>query len=117
MCWKSIPVITRLPQRLQMHRVRFYADLRKLLHVKQGERGLRQSDALFQHVENLPKLLEEALADDRARRIAAVACSDRPRPQEGSYMPWYQSRNRIWTSRGSGATGAIFYLFPSGRTH
>ncbi|MCC2865293.1 O-sialoglycoprotein endopeptidase [Ihubacter massiliensis] len=66
-------------------------DLRKLLHVKQGERGLRQSDALFQHVENLPKLLEEALADDRARRIAAVACSDRPRPQEGSYMPVFKA--------------------------
>ena len=27
-------------------------DLRKLLRVKQGERGLRQSDALFQHLEN-----------------------------------------------------------------
>ena len=28
-------------------------DLRKLLKVKQGERGLRQSDALFQHIENM----------------------------------------------------------------
>ncbi|MCQ4635884.1 hypothetical protein NE619_04015 [Anaerovorax odorimutans] len=66
-------------------------DLRKLLKVKQGERGLRQSDALFQHVENLPELLEEALSDDRAQRIAAVACSDRPRPQEGSYMPVFKA--------------------------
>ena len=34
-------------------------DLRKFLKVKQGEKGLRQSDALFQHVRNLPELFEE----------------------------------------------------------
>ena len=33
-------------------------DIRRLLDVKQGERGLRQSEALFQHVKNLPELLE-----------------------------------------------------------
>ena len=34
-------------------------DHRQLLKVKQGERGLRQSDALFQHVENLPELIKK----------------------------------------------------------
>ena len=34
-------------------------DLRRFLTVKQGERGLRQSDALFQHIQNLPALMEE----------------------------------------------------------
>ena len=66
-------------------------DLRKLLRVKQGERGLRQSDALFQHLENLPPLLEEALSDGRNRDIRAVCTSDRPRPVEGSYMPVFKA--------------------------
>ena len=66
-------------------------DLRKLLRVKQGERGLRQSDALFQHLENLPPLLEEALSDGRTRDIRAVCTSDRPRPVEGSYMPVFKA--------------------------
>lgn len=66
-------------------------DLRKLLRVKQGERGLRQSDALFQHLENLPALLEEAFADGRADDICAVCSSDRPRPVKGSYMPVFKA--------------------------
>lgn len=70
---------------------RILCDLRKLLRVKQGERGLRQSDALFQHVENLPDMITEAMADERAARIAAVSCSDKPRPVEGSYMPVFKA--------------------------
>ena len=66
-------------------------DLRQLLKVKQGERGLRQSDALFQHIENLPLLLTEALKSGRAKRIAAVSFSERPRPVEGSYMPVFKA--------------------------
>lgn len=66
-------------------------DLRKLLKVKQGQRGLRQSDALFQHIENMPRLLEDALAEGRAGRIALVAYSERPRPIEGSYMPVFKA--------------------------
>lgn len=66
-------------------------DLRTLLKVKQGERGLRQSDALFQHIENLPQLLEEALAGGRAEQIGAVAFSRRPRAVEGSYMPVFKA--------------------------
>ena len=57
-----------------------------LLTVKQGERGLRQSNALFQHQENLPKLLHRVLPEYRDR-IGAVSVSSRPRPVEGSYMP------------------------------
>ena len=34
------------------------ADERKFLTVKKGERGIRQSEALFQHINNLPVLLE-----------------------------------------------------------
>ena len=31
-------------------------NIRKILEVKQGNRGLRQSEALFQHVKRLPQL-------------------------------------------------------------
>lgn len=66
-------------------------DLRKLLKVKQGKRGLRQSDALFQHIENLPEMLTNALSQELAGRIGAVACSSRPRPVDGSYMPVFKA--------------------------
>lgn len=66
-------------------------DARKLLTVKQGERGLRQSHALFQHMENLPALILEAMQTADKNRIAAVAVSERPRPVEGSYMPVFKA--------------------------
>ena len=67
-------------------------DLRKFLEVKPGERGLRQSEALFQHVRNLPELFEEVRSDldmHGGAEISAVAFSSRPRPVEGSYMPCF----------------------------
>lgn len=63
-------------------------DIRKFLKVKEGERGLRQSEALFQHVKNLPELFEE-LRNEFDGDIDAVAFSNRPRPVEGSYMPCF----------------------------
>lgn len=66
-------------------------DCRQLLRVKQGERGLRQSDALFQHVENLPELIKMCFSEVDPQRIKAVACSDKPRPVEGSYMPVFKA--------------------------
>ena len=66
----------------------------QLLNVKKGERGLRQSEALFQHVQNLPAVFEALFetplpgGDGRIRdHIGAVSVSTRPRPVEGSYMP------------------------------
>ncbi len=61
-------------------------DLRRFLTVKQGERGLRQSDALFQHIQNLPELMAE-MRTEFDGEITAAACSFRPRPEAGSYMP------------------------------
>ena len=63
-------------------------DLRRFLRVKEGERGLRQSEALFQHVQNLPELFSE-LRKQFDGSIDAVAYSTRPRPLEGSYMPCF----------------------------
>jgi len=66
-------------------------DSRKLLIVKQGERGLRQSHALFQHMENIPDLIRELFEKIDKSRIGAVAASGRPRPVEGSYMPVFKA--------------------------
>lgn len=59
----------------------------RLLDVRPGELGLRQSDVLFQHVKHLPRLLEELLGE--RRDIRAVGASTRPRAVEGSYMPCF----------------------------
>ncbi|MGN0534050.1 MAG: peptidase M22 [Eubacterium sp.] len=60
---------------------------KKLLTVKSGERGLRQSDAVFQHTVNLPLLLENSSIN--FDKINAVAVSSRPRNIDGSYMPCF----------------------------
>lgn len=64
------------------------ADVRKLLRVKSGNRGLKQSEMVFQHTRNLPELLEEALAQlSMPFSLKAVGVSAYPRPLPDSYMP------------------------------
>ncbi len=63
------------------------ASLRKLLPVPMGRRGLRQSDAVFEHVRQIPILLEELGKAVAPHEIAAVCVSERPRDGEDSYMP------------------------------
>ena len=65
------------------------ANLKKLLPVKEGERGLRQSDAVFHHTVQLPPLMEEARKYIEGREILAVGVSSRPTDKEGSYMPCF----------------------------
>lgn len=60
---------------------------RRLLDVVPGVRGLRQSEALFQHVQRLSALLEDMLCEAKEAQIACVCASARPRDVEGSYMP------------------------------
>ena len=60
---------------------------RQLLKVPAGERGLQQSQAVFQHIQNLPEAISKLLTQLPEAGIAAVAASTRPRPWEGSYMP------------------------------
>lgn len=63
---------------------------KRLLEVKHGERGLRQSDAVFQHVVNLPKLADSLAKEiDFKDNIKSIAVSTRPRNMEGSYMPCF----------------------------
>ncbi len=59
---------------------------KKVLTVKNGDRGLRQSDAVFQHTVNMPELLKQL---PNVSKINSVAVSMRPRNIEGSYMPCF----------------------------
>ena len=61
----------------------------KLLPVKQGELGLRQSDAVFAHIKSLPELSGRLFSDIRMDTISAIGVSTRPRAVEGSYMPCF----------------------------
>ncbi len=61
----------------------------KLLEVPEGGLGLRQSDALFQHVKRLPELVQELAAQEDLNMVQAVGASTRPRAVENSYMPCF----------------------------
>lgn len=61
----------------------------KLLPVKLGELGLRQSDAVFAHTKSLPELSGRLFSDITAEHITAIGVSTRPRAVEGSYMPCF----------------------------
>ncbi len=65
------------------------ASIKRPLPVKEGEHGLRQSDALFHHVKNLPLNMEELRSVLAGRCPVAVGVSSRPRNIEGSYMPCF----------------------------
>lgn len=76
---------------------------KQLLTVKNGERGLRQSDAVFQHTVNMPVLL--GVIKSKIKNIQAVAVSTRPRNVEGSYMPCFLvgKNNAVCASAAAGA--------------
>ena len=62
----------------------------KLLPVRQGELGLRQSDAVFAHTKSLPELSGRLFSHvEKDKSITAVGVSTRPRAVEGSYMPCF----------------------------
>lgn len=65
------------------------ANCSKLLPVREGELGLRQSDAVFYHTKSLPELSGRLFSDFDTLSVAAVGVSTRPREVEGSYMPCF----------------------------
>lgn len=65
----------------------FYSE-KQLLPVSDGQLGLRQSDAVFHHVRNLPVLLS-GLCEKYSDNIKGVGCSVSPRDAEDSYMPCF----------------------------
>lgn len=61
--------------------------VKKLLPVKKGEIGIRQSDAVFHHTAQLPQNFEKIFP--QTSKITAIGVSDKPRNIEGSYMPCF----------------------------
>lgn len=61
----------------------------KLLPVKLGELGLRQSDAVFYHIKSLPELSGRLFSNIPTDKITAIGVSTRPRAVDGSYMPCF----------------------------
>ena len=73
----------------------------KLLEVPQGSLGLRQSEALFQHVKRLPEIVAALKETGLPCDLSALGASTRPREVEGSYMPCFlagQSQAQVMAS-------------------
>ena len=59
-----------------------------LLPGKDGQQGLRQSDAVFHHTQQLPIVMEKLCAD-MSVKPQAIGVSAFPRRVQGSYMPCF----------------------------
>lgn len=65
---------------------------RQLLPVAAGARGLRQSEAVFAHIRQLPPLYEKTMDLVRTLgKVDAICVSAKPRDDEESYMPVFLS--------------------------
>ena len=61
----------------------------QLLPVKEGQLGLRQSDAVFAHIKSLPELSGRLFSHTQDNLPCVIGVSTRPRAVEGSYMPCF----------------------------
>ena len=88
----------------------------RLLEVRPGELGLRQSDALFQHVKRLPEVISALTGEEGLTDLQAVGASTRPRAVEGSYMPCFlagASQGQVLSQ----VLGVPFYAFSHQQGH
>ena len=88
---------------------------RRLLPVAAGERGLRQSDAVFHHTKQMPELVEQ-LFEETDVCPNAVAVSDRPTEEDGSYMPCFLTGVGLARSLAS-VLHAPLYMFTHQQGH
>lgn len=89
-------------------------DKRIMLSVEKGARGLRQSEAVFQHLKNLKSILSQHPM--QKYNIKGVACSEKPRPRDDSYMPVFcvgESAAMLCAS----ALGASYYALTHQHGH
>lgn len=89
---------------------RIVANVKKLLPVAEGQKGLRQSDALFHHTVQLPDVLRQLSPVLKDGKLFAVGASCRPRDAEGSYMPCFLAGKSAAVSA-SVSVGCSFYEF------
>ena len=81
---------------------------KQILSVPEGHRGLRQQEAVFQHIQNLPKISGTALPSGQ---VAAVGVSVRPRNAEGSYMPCFTVGESFANVSASFFNVPVFFFF------
>lgn len=81
---------------------------KKGIKVKAGEKGVRQSEGVFQHINNMGELFGDIREEIGSSEVVAVCASNRPRPVEGSYMPVFCPGYRFAQSL-AGVTGARLY--------
>jgi N6-L-threonylcarbamoyladenine synthase len=85
---------------------RLIHDWRRMLKVKDGQIGLRQSEAFFQHIKNIPHFFEET-AEPLLQKTRGIAVSTRPRPREGSYMPVFLAGESVARSLAAGMAASL----------
>jgi N6-L-threonylcarbamoyladenine synthase len=88
---------------------------KKLLPVKAGEKGIRQSDAVFHHTKAYPQLLCELLSNTNSN-IEAIGVSVTPTTQNGSYMPCFLVGESVATSIAA-ALGIPLFKFSHQQGH
>lgn len=85
-------------------------DLRRPIRVPVGLTGLRQSDILFQHMQNLTIMMESIKDSFLLDSIKAVGCSGSPRNEAGSYMPVFLA-GQLTATTISSSLGCPLHLF------
>ena len=90
----------------------FILNYKKLLPVAEGERGLRQSEAVFSHIKasgDASDSIRSALGDlGGSSVLCAVACSSAPRSADGSYMPCFLVGEALATSVSAAIGAPVF---------
>ena len=87
-------------------------NLKYPVSVKSGDRGIRQSDAVFQHINNLPLLMDKL----GCHKLDAIGVSAFPRNVENSYMPCFLSGVAVAKSI-SGILGIDYYKYSHQQGH
>ncbi len=80
---------------------------KKLLPVKDGEKGIRQSDAVFHHTVQLPQLVKE-LFNDNHYNIEAIGVSTKPCNEDSSYMPCFLAGYSVAVSLSTALTVPLY---------
>ncbi|MGN0526017.1 MAG: peptidase M22 [Acutalibacteraceae bacterium] len=88
---------------------------KKLLPVKEGERGIRQSDAVFHHTKAYACLIEEVF-NQYCGEVSAVGASVSPTTQTGSYMPCFLVGENLGRALAK-VSGVPFYGFSHQQGH
>lgn len=87
------------------------AETRDMLDVSLGERGLSQSEGVYQHIRKIPVLVEHVCTFlKQTDLLAAVAVSTAPRDMEDSYMPVFKAGEAVARSIAAVSGLPLFFV-------